>query len=70
MVARWEFWSLATMLIVTHSDGAELDARKSLTEAIEIGNSGEIVMRKNVMAKLAESRASTPAATDKGEKSR
>ena len=33
MVASWEFWSLAVMLIVTHGDDAEAEAQRRFDDA-------------------------------------
>jgi hypothetical protein len=33
LVAPWEFWSLAVMLIATHGDDAEAEAQRRFDEA-------------------------------------
>jgi len=36
-VAKWEFWSLAVMLIAAHGDGAEAHAAAQLEVAADAG---------------------------------
>lgn len=51
-VARWEFWSLATILIGTHGEDAEDHAECRFEEALASGDSGEAVVWREVVEVL------------------
>lgn len=53
-IARWEYWSVAKMLIATHGDGAELKARMTLEEARLAGQASEVIVWSAIVDKLAE----------------
>ncbi len=55
-VARWEFMSLALMLIGTHGDGAEAYAEANLDAARTHGEAGERVTWSEVVKLLPEAR--------------
>ena len=55
-VAAWEFWSVANMLISSHGDDAEAVASDNLARSLEAGDSGEIIVWKEVGAKIGEIR--------------
>jgi len=44
MVAKWEFYSLASMLLSTHGDEAEEEAARRLHRAEETHDRGQIVV--------------------------
>jgi hypothetical protein len=44
MVAKWEFYSLASMLLSTHGDDAEAEAARRLHRAEELNDRGEVVV--------------------------
>lgn len=44
MVARWEFYSLASMLLSTHGDDAEAEAARRLYRAEETQDRGQVVV--------------------------
>ena len=56
-VARWEFWSVAMMLIATHSDEAEYEAADKLEDAQARKHSGDILVWNEILIKIAEIRA-------------
>lgn len=56
-VASWEFYSLAVMLIGTHGDEAEEEAARKLAIATEQNRRGDMVVWREVAAKLAKIRA-------------
>jgi hypothetical protein len=53
-IAKWEFWSVATVLAVTHGLEAEAVAAKELQEAIERGHSGDILVWREIAERLPE----------------
>ena len=55
-VAAWESWSVANMLISAYGDEAEAIAQANLTRCLEAGKSGEIIVWKEVITKIAEIR--------------
>ncbi len=56
-VARWEFYSLAVMLIGVHGDGAEEEAARKLEQATERDDRGEMVVWREVAGQLVKIRA-------------
>jgi hypothetical protein len=44
MVAKWEFYTLANMLLSTHGDEAEAEAARGLHRAEELNDRGQIVV--------------------------
>ena len=56
-VARWEIWSVTTMLIKTHSVGAEEKAEQEIATAIEQGHAGNLHVWRSFRIKLDEIRA-------------
>lgn len=58
MVASWEFWSVANMLISTHGADAESVAQSRLKEAQSTGSSGDVVTWKAIIKKIDEIRLS------------
>ena len=56
-VASWEFYSLAVMLIGTYGDEAEDEAARKLAIATEQNDRGEMVVWREVAAKLVRIRA-------------
>jgi hypothetical protein len=51
-VAKWEIYSLATMLIVTHGDAAEEKAELEIAAAREANHIGNLTVWAAVRAKL------------------
>ena len=56
-VARWEIWTVATMLITTHGEGAEEKAEREIGTAIEEGHIGNLTVWRAIRMKLDEIRA-------------
>jgi len=56
-VASWEFYSLALMLVGIHGDEAEDEAVRKLAIATEENNRGDMLVWREVAARLAEIRA-------------
>jgi hypothetical protein len=56
-VAPWEFYAVATMLVTTHGDEAEMHAAEKLEEAEARNDRGEMVVWGEVIKKLAGIRA-------------
>lgn len=53
-VARWEFWSLANMVVSAHGSEAEAHAEQRLAEATRHGDTGQTVVWTEVLAILRE----------------
>ena len=56
-VAKWEFWSVANMLITTRGDEAEYVAADKLEDARARKHSGDILVWNEVLLKIADIRA-------------
>ena len=53
-VAKWEFWSLANMMVSTHGVEAEAAVVERLHDALERGHSGDILVWREVIKRLPE----------------
>ncbi len=51
-VAKWEFWSVAVMLVETHGLEAQTVAAEHLSDAIDRGHSGDILTWREVSERL------------------
>lgn len=56
-VARWEIWSVATMLIASHGDGADKKAEDEIAKAADEEDLGALTVWRAVRMKLDEIRA-------------
>lgn len=56
-VARWEIWSVATMLLATHGDEAEGKADRAIAAAMELQDMGALSVWRAIRFKLDELRA-------------
>jgi hypothetical protein len=56
MVATWEFYALASMLLSTHGDEAEAEAARRLHRAEELNDRGQVVVWIEVAKLLPEIR--------------
>lgn len=57
MVARWEFWIVANMLISTHGELAEIHADEQIADARAAGNAGDEIAWRAVADKIEEIRS-------------
>lgn len=57
MVARFEFYALASMHVTKYGDDAEAEAARRLHRAEELRDSGEIVMWREVVDMIPRVRA-------------
>ena len=53
-VAKWEFWTLANMMVSTHGLEAEAAAVERLQDAMERNHSGDILVWREVLKRLPE----------------
>lgn len=56
-IAKWEYWTVANMLISTHGDAAEEKAQLRITEALEANQPSEVLVWKEILIKIADIRA-------------
>lgn len=56
-IARWELWSVATMLVATHGSEAEAVASDRLNNALALGDEAYEIVWKGVLTQLAKIRA-------------
>ena len=56
-VARWEIWSVATMLISVHGDGAEEKTEREIENAKKADDIGALSVWRAIRMKLDEIRA-------------
>ena len=57
VIATWELWSVAQMLVATHGDDAEAHAEDKLADALERGHEGDEIVWRGVITQLARIRA-------------
>ncbi len=58
VVATWELWSVATMLVASHGDGAEAHAEAQLRDAEERAHEGDAIVWRGVLSQLGRIRSS------------
>ena len=63
-VARWEFYSLAVMLVATHGDDAEAEAQRRFKAAEARDERGTMVVWTEVGRRITDVRASKAARRD------
>lgn len=52
VIAKWELWTVANMLISTHGDEAEAHAQAKLADAEEMGDEGGLIVWSGVITQL------------------
>lgn len=57
VIAKWELWTVANMLISSHGDGAEAHATEKLAEARAAQDEGGEIVWEGVITQLARMRA-------------
>lgn len=55
-IAKWEYWTVANILISTHGDAAEEKAQLRITEARENHETAEAIVWTEILAKVEEIR--------------
>ena len=58
MVVRWEYWTVANMLISTHGELAEIRADEQVANARAAGNTGDEVAWREIAKQVEKIRAS------------
>lgn len=56
-IAKWEYWTVANMLISTHGDAAEEKAQLRITQAREDGQPSDVIVWTEILAKIEEIRS-------------
>lgn len=56
VIAKWELWSVANMLVSVHGDGAEAHAASKFAEAIASDDEGGEIVWQGVVTQLARIR--------------
>lgn len=56
VVAKWEMWSVANMLISVHGDGAEAHAAAKLVDAQERQHEGDEIVWQGILTQLSRIR--------------
>lgn len=57
VIAKWELWSVANMLVSVHGDNAEGHAQSKLAEALENQDEGGKIVWQGVITQLVRNRA-------------
>jgi hypothetical protein len=52
VIAKWELWSVAQMLVATHGDDAENHAQAKLAEAKDLSDEADQIVWSGVIAQL------------------
>jgi len=56
-IAKWEYWTVANMLISTHGDAAEEKAHLRIAQAREDNEISDVVVWTEILAKIEEIRS-------------
>jgi len=56
-IAKWEYWTVANMLISTHGDAAEDKAHLRIAKAREENQVSDVIVWTEILAKIGEIRS-------------